>query len=411
MAEQRKDSKGRVLRKGESQRKDGYYCFRYTDIIGKRRTVYAVTLEELREKEDDLKLDSLVGIDSYKAGHSDINYLFDLYLDTKTNLRDTTIITYRYLYDKYVRDTFGKKIVNTVKYSDVVRFYGHLHNEVKVSVSTIKHIHRLIYPAFALAVRDDILRKNPCEDAMQPICDAYGGEKKDRSALTKEEQKEFMEFVTTDPRYSSWKPLFVFLFGTGCRIGETIGIRWEDIDFENRRIDINHTVSYRPSYGDKFTCEFVVHPPKTKQGYRQIPMNGDVYDALLEECAFQEEFGGCEAEVGGMSGFVFFNRFGNLHNPGGVNKAIERIRLSHNAKEVLMAAKEEREPIIIPHFCCHQIRHTFCTRLCEAEGNLKVIQTIMGHSDIRTTMDIYAEATQDGITAAMDRLAESMRSM
>ena len=409
MAGTRKDRKGRVLRSGESERKDGLYCFRYTDIIGKRRTVYAKDLIKLREKEEKLMVEKITGLDSYAAGHTEINYLFELYIATKTNLRDTTIITYRYAYDKYVRDGFGKKIISNVKYSDVVRFYIHLRDEVGLSISTISSIHRLLYPAFALAVKDDVLMKNPCEDAMQPLYSSPDGKKaQTRSALGIKEQKAFLNMVMYDDRFSQWKSLFVFLFGTGCRIGETIGIRWEDIDFENRRIDINHTVSYRPSYGDEYTCDFVVHPPKTKRGYRQIPMTKDVYDALIDEKVFQEQYGSCKVEVDGMNGFVFSNRFGNLHNPAAVNKAIERIRLVHNSEEILNAEKEGREPVIIPHFCNHEIRHTFCTRLCEAEGNLKVIQTIMGHSDIRTTMDIYAEATEDGLNDAMDRLSEKL---
>ena len=64
-----------------------------------------------------------------------------------------------------------------------------------------------------------------------------------------------------------------------------------------------------------------------------------------------------------------------------------------NSKEILKAAKENRKPLLLPHFTCHHIRHTFCTRMCENEANIKAIQDIMGHSDIQTTLNIYAEAT------------------
>ena len=138
-------------------------------------------------------------------------------------------------------------------------------------------------------------------------------------------------------------------------------------------------------------------------------MTDDLYEALRASYELQEEFGFCQAEIDGMSGFVFMNRFGSIHNPGGVNDAIERIRTNYNTKEILAAAKEGREPVVIPHFSCHQIRHTFATRLCEVEGNLKVIQTIMGHADIRTTMDIYAEATAEGMELAMGKLSQKKR--
>ena len=77
-----------------------------------------------------------------------------------------------------------------------------------------------------------------------------------------------------------------------------------------------------------------------------------------------------------------------------MNREIKRIVDDHNAREEVMAARERREPLIIPRFSCHVTRHTFCTRLCESETNIKVIQTVMGHKDIRTTLEIYAEVSE-----------------
>ena len=94
-----------------------------------------------------------------------------------------------------------------------------------------------------------------------------------------------------------------------------------------------------------------------------------------------------------MRGFIFVNRYGSVQTPQSVNRTIKRIICSHNSEEVVNAKREQREPVILPDFSCHHLRHTFCTRLCEHETNLKVIQDIMGHRNIETTMDIYAEAT------------------
>lgn len=103
--------------------------------------------------------------------------------------------------------------------------------------------------------------------------------------------------------------------------------------------------------------------------------------------------------VDGISGFIFCNKDGILHKPSVVNHAIKRIyeaynAEAYNAEEIIKAKRESRRPMLIPHFSCHHIRHTFCTRFCENETNLKVIQSIMGHANIETTMDIYAEATE-----------------
>ena len=109
-----------------------------------------------------------------------------------------------------------------------------------------------------------------------------------------------------------------------------------------------------------------------------------------------------------MKGFVFMNRFGNVYNPQAINRAIKRIYESYNAEEVVKAKKQHREPVLIPHFSCHHLRHTFCSRICENETNLKVIQSIMGHANIETTLDIYAEVTESKKQEAIENLAHKL---
>ena len=124
-------------------------------------------------------------------------------------------------------------------------------------------------------------------------------------------------------------------------------------------------------------------------------MLGEVKDALLKERKWQREHGLNETVIDGYSGFIFTNRFHTVYSPHSINRAIERIRQDYNKEENKLAKKENREPLLIPHFSVHNLRHTFCTRFCENETNIKVIQEIMGHADIKTTMDIYNEATLD----------------
>lgn len=127
-----------------------------------------------------------------------------------------------------------------------------------------------------------------------------------------------------------------------------------------------------------------------------------------EEYEYQQENGFNVIELDGMTGFIFSNRFGNLHNPQSINRTIRRISESYNAEEVLKAKKERRQPVIIPHFSCHHLRHTFCTRFCENETNIKVIQAVMGHANIETTMDIYAEVTDMKKTEAIEKLSHKL---
>ncbi len=405
----RKDGKGRVLRKGEHYRKtDGRYSYIYTDPLGKQRSIYANSLVTLRQKEEALVRDQLDGLNVYVAGSADVNFLFDRYISTKTELRSTTRSNYLYTWNHFIRDTFGKKKIKDVKYSDVLYFYTDLLHNQNLQINTLENINTVLRPTFQLAVRDDIIRKNPIDGAYAEVKKRNGGSRKSRRALTVEQQRAFMEYVAHSPFFYRWYPFFVFLLGTGCRIGEAIGIRWDDVDMEKKIISINHSLTYYSRSDDSFKCEFRVSEPKTEAGHREIPMMKPVYEVLKEELERQEEEGFCCESVDGMTNFVFTNRFGTPHNPAAVNRAIKRIVDAHNAEEEVVAKKQKREPIIIPRFSCHIFRHTFASRFCENETNIKVIQEVMGHADVSTTMNIYAEVNKEVTRESLEKLAENM---
>ena len=395
MAKSRKDDRGRALRKGEVQRaSDKRYMYTYTDPLGRRKFIYANDLAELREKEKKLIKDQLDGLDLYVAGKATVNDTFDRYLSTKFKLRDTTRSNYIYMYDKYVRDTFGRKKIAEVKYSDVLQFYIYLLNKEGLALGTLDNINTLLHPTFELAVRDEIIRKNPSDGAMKEATKETEKSKGVRKALTIPQQRAFMDYIANHPVFYHWWPTFTVLLGTGLRIGEALGLRWEDLDFDKKIISVNHSLVYYP-IGDSRSSEQHISLPKTEAGIRTVPMLETVRDAFLMEREEQEENGFNQTVIDGMSGFVFVNRNGGVPNPQTINRTIKRISHSYNSEEIIRAGKERREPIILPDFSCHHLRHTFCTRLCEKESNLKVIQAIMGHRDIQTTMDIYAEATEE----------------
>lgn len=408
MAKTRKDLRGRSLRKGEVQRaSDKRYMYTYTDPLGRRKFIYANDLTQLREKEEKLLKDQLDGLDIYVAGKATLNETFDRYISTKYNLRESTRSSYLYTYDHYVRETFGLKRIAEIKYSDVLQFYYHLLNQQGISLGTLDSVHCLLHPTFQLAVRDEIIRKNPTDGVMKEISRESGKNRGVRHALTIEQQRCFMEYIANHPIYYHWWPMFTILLGTGCRIGEALGLRWQDLDFEKRVININHSLVYYPANGSN-KCVLRVSLPKTDAGIRTIPMLDivkDAFEMLYEE---QKENGFNETEIDGMSGFIFCNRFGSVPNPQTVNHTIKRIANNYNADEVVRAKKEHRDPIILPNFSCHHLRHTFCTRLCENETNLKVIQSIMGHKNIETTLDIYAEATEKKKQESFENLAAKL---
>ena len=390
----RKDPKGRVLREGETYRKDKkLYRYTYMDCMGKRQSFCSKDLVKLREKEKRLTKDILDGLDVYAIGKSDVNIVFDRYIATKTELRSSTKTNYIYTYNRYVRNGFGKKKIADVKYSDVLLFYQSL-LERGLDLSTIDNVHTVLHPTFQLAVRDQIIRTNPSDGVRGELRKTTKKNTGIRHALTYEQTREFLNYLDR-PELQRWKPLFIFMFGTGCRVGEVISIRWDDIDFDERLININHSITYYPRVDNSYRCEYDLTLPKTEKGIRIIPMLDEVYDVLLAEKEYQEQSGEhCMFEIQGMDNFVFFNRFHSIHNQASINRAIKRIVTDHNAIEIVQAKKERRAPEIIPGFTCHIARHTFCSRLCENETNVKVIQDIMGHKNIETTLDIYAEVSE-----------------
>ena len=280
MAKARKDERGRALRKGEVQRaSDKRYMYTYTDPLGRRKFIYAQDLTTLREKEKQLIKDQLDGLDIYVAGKANLNDTFDRYMSTKCKLRETTRSNYIYIYDRFVRDTFGKKKIAEVKYSDVLQFYLHLLNVDDLSLGTLDSVHTLLHPTFQLAVRDEVIRKNPSDGVMKEVSKESDKARGVRHALTKPQQRSFMDYIANHPVYYHWWPLFTVLLGTGGRIGEVLGLTWDDLDFDNRKISINHSVVYYP-VGNSRTSTLQISKPKTEAGIRTIPMLDVVYDAF-----------------------------------------------------------------------------------------------------------------------------------
>ena len=401
----RKDDKGRALNKGEYQRAhDGIYVYRYKDFRDQWQSIYAGDLTELRLKEKQLLKDQLDGLNVYAAGNATLNMAYDRYMSTKYNLRESTKSNYNYMFDQYVRPEFGKRKIADIKYSDVKFFYYYLLNDKKLQINTLDTVHTVLHPTFSMAVRDDIIRKNPTDGVMAEIKKSGWKNKGVRHALTVEQQKAFMNAITAYPEFSHWLPLFTVLLGTGCRVGEVIGLRWSDVDMKNHSINVNHSVTYYPRAERK--CYFGVSLPKTEAGIRIVPMMDTVHKILTDEYERQKYEGFCTYELDGMSGFIFSNRNGHLHNPHCINSALRRVTESHNAREIVEAKREHREPVIIPKFSAHHLRHTFCSRLCEAELNVKIIQQIMGHKNVETTLDIYTEVSFERQQNALDELSK-----
>lgn len=404
MAEKRKDSKGRNLRTGESERKDGYYQYRWT-VNGKEKTVYATALSDLRKKEVQIRRDIEDGIDSRAADTITLDDLFNKWMKTRGNLRDTTLVRNKQGYEGCVKERLGNKKIANIKYSDVYDLFSFLANERQYSKNYLRQIYTIVNAVFEIAVKDDVIRKNPCKGVLSDISKKYFGEKRKRHSLTLQEQEAFIDYVAGHPVYNHWLPMFTVLFGTGMRAGEFAGLRWEDCDFENNTISINHSYIYYNVGGKEGEkMRGVIHKPKSKAGERIIPMLAEVRAALLQAKAEQNRLNIPQKVVDGYTNFCFVTKAGGPYTNADINHAIYAIVERYNGEEEARAADECREPKLIRRFSIHNIRHTFASRLCENEQNLKVIQEIMGHEDIQTTMNVYAEATAEAKKISMENL-------
>lgn len=392
MTERRKDSKGRVLKENETQRPDGTYSYRWRTDNGRRHAVYGRTLDELREKERQILRDKSDGI-RIDAQNVTINDVFDMWVQIKKGLKENTFQNYIYMYEQFVREDIGQLKIVKLKRSDIRRYYNRLVDDRGLKVATVDTIHNVLHQVLDLAVEDDYLRNNVSDNALKELKQARNSFSEKRKALTLQEQEIFLEFLRNSILYQHWYPVFAVMLGTGLRVGEVTGLRWEDVDFDNNTISINHTLVYFSRV--KGHCHFAVNTPKTRAGERTVPMIESVREALLQEKKNQELSGiKCVDRIDGFTNFIFVNRFGGVQHNGTLNKALRRIIRDCNF-EILENAKEDRAVILLPKFSCHSLRHTFTTRLCESGINIKVIQSVLGHADISTTLDIYADVTRD----------------
>ena len=393
MAEKRRDSSRTVLRKGEGQRQNGSYYYRWSEN-GKRHVIYAGSLTDLRRREDEILNHKSMGIKT-ESGYISLNELYGLWKDMKTGLRDNTFQGYCYIWEMFVKDDLGKMRVNRILKSDVKQFYNRLRELRGLKPATIDGVHTVLHQVLQIAVDNRFIINNPSDNAMTEFKRSHHQRGDKKHALTAEQERLLLDFLKNNEKYSRWYPVIAVMLGTGMRVGEVTGLRWCDLDMEGKTISVNHTLVYydhRDSENGR-SCYFNVHDTKTEAGERVIPMMDRVREAFLMEKKYQEENGiTCSSVIDGYTDFVFLNRNGNVHNQATLNRSIKRIIIACNDAEFL---KDPEPDVLLPNFSCHSLRHTFTTRLCEAGINPKVIQATLGHTDIQTTMNIYADVTKD----------------
>lgn len=386
------DSNHTKLKTGESEIAEGRYCYRWTSL-GKRNCVYANTLNELREKEEKIEKDTSDGIRT-DVKLVTVNEIFELWRKLKRGVKNSTMCNYIYMYEQFVKPGFGKKRVVDVRKSDVKAFYNGLVDSKSMKIATVDNIHSVLHQVFQLAVDDDYIRNNPTDNMLKELrlSHDYDGDK--RMALTRVEQDTFFDYLKNQNNCQQWYPVLFIMANTGMRVGEITALNWEDVDLKNDCISVNKTLTYY-NHQDGKGCYYTINTPKTESGKRTIPMTSEVKQAIMMQKSYLEDAEiTCKANINGCHDFVFLNKDGMPHNEGSLNTAIKRIIRNCNDEILNKYGFTDKHPLV-PHFSCHVLRHSFATRLCESGINIKVIQSVLGHSDISTTMNIYVDVTKD----------------
>lgn len=372
--ERRKDNKGRVLKDGEGQRPDGRYYYRYKGLDGKRKYVYDMDLNSLREKERQINRDI---DDRIYSNELTMNECFDRYMETKVDLREGTRHKYNLEYDRWIRETwFGNRQVSSIKKSDVLLFYKE--KSATLANGTIRCLNKYIHSALEMAVEDDLIRKNPADGCIK---DYQGAEP--RQAMSKEDTLKFLEYAENYQYGKDYLLAVKIMLGTGLRVGEVTGLTWEDIDFKSKQLNVDKQFTLIAGGGKH---EYHISKPKTKSGIRKVPMSDDVLEMMHKhktDTYFQSLKHG--TSVDGYNGFVFHTRTGLPVLPNRINDYLAKVVKSYNDTH------EDK----LPKISCHTMRHTFCTRMAELGINPKSLQYIMGHSKYDTTADIYITETEN----------------
>ena len=385
MAERRKDSKNRVLRNGESQRKDGTYMYRYTDVRGKRVCVYARTLEDLRVKEQTIQKELNDGID-YAAGEIIVLDLLKRYIATKTGVRYNTKVGYQFVLNLVSKESFGCLKIRDIKPSDAKQWFIKLYQDGR-RYSTIISVRGVLRPAFEMAVEDDIIRRNPFSFQ---ITDVVPNDSKTRQAISGEVKERFLTFIRESRHYSQYYDEIIILLGTGMRVSELYGLTRADLDFEARRIKVERQLT-RTRH-----CEYYVEKPKTASGERYIPMTDEVYRAF-QNAVQRRKQPKVELLIDGHTGFLFLDKDGKPKVAMHLEHVMKRIVDRYND------AHEDKLPSITPHV----LRHTFCTEMANSGIDLKSLQYLMGHSDAGVTLNVYTHASYEAAENAMRKAVGS----
>lgn len=392
----------RKLPAGICQRKDGRFQGRFT-FNGQRYTLYDRDLDELQKKMRAALYEMEHGIYG-KTSNITVDNWFEFWVEEYKleSVKNSTLILYTTNYERYVKDSLGGKKLNSIKPMHIQKLYNTLKQQ-GLSLGTIQIVNSILNNLFTQAVKNDLIRKNPCYGVIMPK-----GSKKERRVMTEEEQKLFIKEIRGD----FYGMVCTMALATGLRIGELTALTWEDIDFENHLLKVNRTLLYQKTYGERENT-YQVQTPKSENSKRAVPLIPDAEKMLKKHRIEQKEYilsrGGRWQPIEGFENLVFTTRNGTPVQEVYIVKYLKRVTMRLNEKEQKKAEMEGRKPVVFEPVTPHTLRHTFATRAFECGMMPKTIQEILGHSNLSITMDLYTHVTNDTKIREMKKLVQVLQ--
>lgn len=349
----------------------------------KIKTIYGKTQKEVKDKLEDYKKELL--LNTYNVDYDNItlaDYYYTWLMDKKPSYKATSFKDYETIYRLYIKGRpIGKVGLKKLSQTDLKRQYRDLMNK-GITPQTIHRINTKLKACLNTAIREEVIIKNPCSLVELPKITKI----KKREVLTAEEQASFIEAI----QGHKLELLYIVALATGMRLGEILGLKWKYIDFTNNTIEVYNTIQRTFVFDDnmKKKLKTIEQTPKTENGTRVIPLPVSLIPKLKEHRKRQLENKLKYGQSYNISDYVFTDEMGRI---------IDNKKPNRNLQSILKTLGIE--PIKF-----HGLRKTYATRLFENGVPPKTVQTLLGHADIQTTLNIYTEVMDTEKQKAVDTL-------
>lgn len=372
------------------KRKDGRWCAAYYDEKYIRHYVYGKTQAEvkrkLKEKRNEQTIEKSVEEQQEQQSITFQEWIEEFLVNYKKNeIKITTYEGYIRIYRKHIKDTqIGKTVLNRVTTEMLQGYYNDKLNEGYNS-KTVRAIGIVIGAALNMAVKLKMLPENPNRYTSIPKKKKY-----EAAVLSAEEVRRIVKEAKAEEIY----PIVVTTVYTGMRKGEVMALKWENVDFQKRRIYIKNSLCRiegdQPDENGCRHARYEILEPKTKESVRMVPMLDEVYDALMLQKDRQESDKQRYRDIYLDQGLVFADLCGDYLPQRQFMDKYHAFLKKYGITDIRF----------------HDLRHTFATLLIESDVSMKVVQELLGHSTITTSMDIYTHVSDEKKEQALDRLRQ-----